>query len=200
MTTSKLTSTLTRLPVAICLLLLGSVANATPMTFHFTFQSSTSAAQAVGSITFEATLLPNPGCTDFSLPNPTVLALNVTVTGASSGNGTFTLSDFSDVAWCTYGATLDFNRELVGQPTSGDPWGTPSGNGGDFNLFGNAPAPNGEWYFTLCADGGSEDCMELATMRLGAAAAAPALDGWGLILLVTTLIAVGGRAVRRFGT
>jgi hypothetical protein len=203
MTTSKLTSTLTRLPVAICLLLLlGSAANAAPITFHFTFQSSTSAAQAVGSITFESTLLPNPGCIDILLPDPAVLALTVTVAGASSGNGTFTLNDFHDIEWCTNDATLDFSRELVGQPTKGDPWGTPNGNAGDFNLFGNkgTPAPVGEFFFALCADGGLEDCMVLATMRVGAAASAPALGGWGLILLAIGLIAVGGRAVRRFGT
>ncbi len=203
MTTSKLTVTITRLLGVTCLsLLLGGVAHAAPITFDFTFSNSETGAQAVGSITFESTLLPNPGCTDFPLPNPAVLALQVTVSGATSGNGSFTLNDFDDVRFCTNGGTLILTQELVGQPTNNDPWGTPSdGNGGDFNLFGAAPAPSGTNFFTLCADGGNEDCMELQTM-LGhfsgpPTGAAPVLDRWGLALLVLVLIAVGGRAVRR---
>ncbi len=206
MTTSKLTATITRLLGVTCLsLLLGSVAHAAPITFDFTFQSTETAAQAVGSITFESTLLPNPGCTNFSLPNPAVLALQVTVSGATSGNGSFTLNDFDGVKFCTNGGTLILTQELVGQPTNVDPWGTPSdGDGGDFNLFGAPPAPSGTNFFTLCADGGNADCMELQTMRGHFSGpptgAAPVLDRWGLVLLVLVLVAVGGRAVRRVAT
>ncbi len=203
MTTSKRTVTVKRVLGVTCLcLLLASAAHAAPITFDFTFQSTETAAQAVGSITFESTLLPNPGCRDFPLPNPAVLALQVTVSGATSGSGSFTLSDFNEVAWCTNGGTLILTQELVGQPTNNDPWGTPSrGNGGDFNLFGLAPAPDGRFDFTLCADGGLEDCMELQTM-LGhfsgpPTGTAPVLNHWGLALLVLLLAAVGGYAVRR---
>jgi hypothetical protein len=159
-------------------------------------------------------LLPNPETCEegsgFHLPHPAVLALQVTVSGATSGNGTFDLTDFSSIAWCTNGARLNLCAELVGQPTRDDPWGTPSGgDGGDFNLFAATPqAPEGEWYFTLCPDHGQAgdgqgECMSLTTMLarecvvVPGRVPVPALDWKGFVGVVLTMLAVGVAALRR---
>ena len=206
-------------------------AHAEPITFNFTFSSAAvsnrpsgqfpnyhgfsaavvhgqAAATATGSITFERALLANPGANDFTLPDPAVLALTVTVSNASSGNGTFTLSDFNEVIFDTNGGTLNFNQELVGQPTSEDPWGTPSGGaGGDFNFFipqaarqqGAALPPNGVFWFTLGADGGNADSMQLTSLALAgpAAAAVPALSPWTLAALAGLLGLMATALLRR---
>jgi hypothetical protein len=154
-----------------------------------------------GSITFESTLLANPGDNSFPLPNPAVLALNVTVTNSGAGDGTFGLNDFAAIVFDTNGGTLNFNQQLVGQPTDGDPWGTPSSNGGDFNLFiaravkGNAPSgntlpPDGVFFFTLGSNGGSGPAATLGSMTRAVGVpvvAAPSLGGWALTLLAGML-------------
>ncbi len=95
------------------------------MQFQFTFSSPFGPAQANGTITFESSLLPNPP-TNFVLPSAAVLDLNVTVTGAIAGNGSFGLGDFDDIPFNSPSA-LDFSRELVGQMTidgASHPWTT----------------------------------------------------------------------------
>lgn len=105
----------------------------------------------------------------FPINSREISALPITVTGASSGNGTFTLADFDTVLlWENSNASLDFTKELAGQATNGDPFGTPSGNGGDFNLFnrsGATDAPDGSFFFTLTTDKGLEDSMQLTSFR-----------------------------------
>ncbi len=199
------------------------VANAAPLTLQFTFDDPASTAQAVGSITFEDTLLQNPGVNDFTLPDPAVLALNVTVSGSASGNGTFTLADFTGVVFDTDGGTLNFGSQLVGQPTSDSSWGIPDGNSGDFNLFSGQPTapsryptqtaaptgsnlpPDGVFYFTLGANGGSGEPMELVGMSVAGAAAAPATlpigrSAWlalASLLGLAGLLAFRRRSLRR---
>ncbi len=96
---------------------------AAPVTFSFVFTDGT--ARAAGTITLESTLV-NPGVGNYALPNPAVLALQVTVTGATAGNGTFGIGSFSSVIFDTAGSTLDFSRELVGQTAGAGLWGTTS--------------------------------------------------------------------------
>lgn len=171
---------------------------AAPVRFDFTFQNPQTLATAAGYIVFEDTLLPNPGSDFFNLPHPAVLDLQVTVSGASGGNGDFFLADFTGVVWDTAGGTLDFGLELVGQPTMGNPWGTPGG--GDFNLFSmggstladayagagdGGIAPQGVDPFTLGAAAGTADPMVLVAMRRGASV--PSLSQWGLIALIVSL-------------
>ena len=185
-------------------LVLATPVCATPVQFNFTFTDSGSGAMAEGTITFEDTLVANPGQNLFFPPDPAVLELNVTVSNASSGNGTFTIGDFSIVIFETNGGTLNFAAELVGQPTNGQPWGTQIGGGskggeqagdaGDFNLVSGGPVKTGGRYedhgaptgtgpmpptglsvFLLVADGGNAEAMSLISMApSGAAAPAPA--------------------------
>lgn len=195
------------------LLALGLSVFAAPIRFDFTFQDPTSAANAVGYIVFEDTLLPNPGFVIITLPDPAISDLSVTVSGATAGNGTFGLADFSSVVFDTNGGTLDFGFDLVGQATSGSPWGTPDMNGGDFNLFA-APiegarysnigagdgiaTPSGVWYFTLGANNGQNEEMLLVSMRSGRAV--PALGIWATGVFVALLCGAAIVMHRRRGS
>jgi hypothetical protein len=163
---------------------------AAPITFNFSFADPGSTARATGFITFESTLLPNPGNSTFVLPDPAVLDLQVTVSGATSGNGTFGIASFNQVFFDTGGGTLDFSRPLVGQPTAGAPWGTTfDGSSGDFNVFGTgSPAPTGVIFFTLGADNGLAEAMVLT--RMTSNLNVPTLSEWGMIIL-SLLLGVG---------
>jgi hypothetical protein len=221
--------------IALCATcLFATAAQASPVTFNFTFSganlilpppaaptnptypkaptvSSGNSAMITGSITFESTLLVNPGNNIIILPSPAVLALNVTVSGASAGNGTYGLADFSRVNFATNGGTLDFSKSLIGQPTNGSPWGTPDSNGGDFNLFGagtspNVTAPDGEWFFTLCTNGGGlgsgvSDCTNLVSMiNAAAVSSTPVLNPLTLAALAGLLALAGFIGLRRYRT
>jgi len=129
-------------------------------------------ASASGSITFAPGFPgnPEPGPGTLYTIGVEVLALNVTVTGASAGNGSFTTGDFINVVWGTQGAMLDLSMEAVGQPTAGGPWGQTglSGANGDFNLFSSGAAPSsptGTFYFELSTNGGVGDMMALTSSR-----------------------------------
>jgi hypothetical protein len=99
-------------------------------------------ARASGLITLNLAVLPNPGgCTGPCMSiRPFIQSLTITVTGADAGNGTFGIPDFAMLSWSTGGATLDLTQQLVGQPTTIDPWGTPCAAAqqpmcADFNLY-----------------------------------------------------------------
>ena len=196
-----------KIVAALLLVSAAGSALAAPITFPFRFADPDSTAQALGSITFESTLLQNPGIIDVSLPDPAVLALNVTVSGSASGNGVFGIGDFTGVVFDTGGATLDLGTQLVGQTTPGGPWGTPDGNTGDFNLFSGAktratsysgasqsPAganspPDGVNFFTLGADGGSDEEMVLTAMGFSAA---PAVEPANLPIGKSAMLVIAG--------
>lgn len=112
-------------------------------------------ATASGHITFDDTLLNNPG--NNMITNGAIVAFNITVTGARAGNGTFVLNDFTGIILATGGLPLDFTRELVGQPTDDKPWGTVTGNWGDAGHFmldtgGIGSAPQQNPYFSFVQD------------------------------------------------
>lgn len=163
----------TRLPqVAILVLVCGASCKAD---LYETFQLSYSGADfgntatASATITLDLTLLNNPGLTQQS-DTPFVTDFAMSIRGASSGNGDFTFSDFNGgpnggFLLNTNGGLLDFNQDLIGQPTDNDPFGTPSlGNGGDFNIFSNGTnlaAPYGNYWFRITTNNGSGDNLNL---------------------------------------
>lgn len=99
-------------------------------------------ATATGSITLDTGLLTAQGAYQGSFAFNYIYALSVTVTGASSGNGTFGIADFSHF-YLTISAPLDPNAQLVGQAGLFD-----------FNLFGAFPgAPYGTDIFELSTNG-----------------------------------------------
>ena len=125
--------------------------------------SYSNTATAFGTITLEDP--PNPG---FSSDFSKVISLTLTVSGASSGNGTFTKSDFIGWNWDTNGGTLDLDAELIGQSTNDLPWGTDEfeGGAGDFQLIAAAGsgAPNGTWLFQQTTSEGTGNLMFLTSM------------------------------------
>lgn len=160
-------------------------------------------ATATGTVTINETILANPsvGQMFVFLPDPSILGLSVTVSGASSGNGTFGLSDFGSLYWNTGGVSLDLSKDLVGQATATSIWGTSSGGaGGDFNLFGtNGAAPFGTWYFQLTTDGGVGDTMQLTsfTPEKTGASGTSVPEPASIALISAGLLALAGLRGRR---
>ena len=171
------------------ILLAAAPAAASFLTYDFTFAGN--GASATGSITFDMALLANPGRNlfdtsaggDYSMYGTNipglVTALSVTVSGASDGNGLFTLADFDGVLFdtSTAGLNLNPNQQLIGQSVvtgyGTGAWGTPaiiSGSNpvqswtGDFQLFSPAssPAPYGSNPFEITTAGG--EAMQLTSM------------------------------------
>ncbi len=139
-------------------------------TYNLTWSGIDNNASATGQITLDLTTLANPSGGTYDMYND-ISSLTVTVTGASSGNGTWTKADLQPISnlgtytyWDTGGVMLDMMQELVGQPTTGSPWGTPDGISGDFNLFFGNGGPLGTFYFTMSTDGGNGDAMQLTSV------------------------------------
>lgn len=163
-------------------------------------------ATATGQITIDETLLPNPGdySDGFTLPG-WLTGVTITITGASSGNGTFTLADFSGAFWDTDGGTLDLGTQLIGQPTSFLPWGTEySGFAGDFNLFMNGSAqgiaddaPQGTFYFQLTSAHGSGDPMRLTYFGIPGTPWPQIPEPATAIFVLTGLFGLGAASRRR---
>ena len=154
----------------VCCLGVGSPMSGEDLGFIVTWSGAAlgNGANATGRITIDDLILLNPGQNDTDV-NSFVVDFTMTVSGASSGNGTFGLADFDRIELHTGpGAPgdlpLDLSQELVGQDTGTDPWGTQSagGGGGDFNVFAASPdVPNGQIFFEVCTDGGFGDCMRV---------------------------------------
>lgn len=194
------------------LLLLGASAHADPTTINFLYSGAaySNSAQISGSVTFDGTLLDNAyntsnagGYYSYDTAGPVVQSLSLTVTGASSGNGSFGLADFSSVTWNPAG-TLDLTpgQQLVGQTqtnfgsfTVDSPWGqTGDVFSGDFNFIAaTSGAPNASAAFELTTNFGGGDRVALVS----ATTAVPEPSTYGLIGGLVTLGFVAWRRSRR---
>ncbi len=209
--------------ITLSLLFISNITYSAPITFNFIFLEDGGTARTVGHVTYEDTLLSNPGDNFFALPDAAILDLRAVVTGTVGGDGVFTLSDFNGVAFSTGGLALDFSRELVGQPTDTSPWGTIFGGdkttyqgqggpgGHDFNLFGNAQLPPskntntpkgpiasppiGVAPYVLGAFSGEE--MALVSFSAHIPVVVPTLSNSSLILVTLMLVLFGFYNIRR---
>ncbi len=165
-------------------------------TFQMTYSGAALGNSAVGTGYF-TTDLDRLG--DYSA----ITDLSLTISGASFGNGTFGLSDFSFYVF-NAPSQLDYTRELIGQTLgNGCLYGTsdgPCGNGqsGDFNLFGSSQtSPNGTYYFRLSTFGGAGDSLYITSLNAGAEGPADAPEPASLALLGGGLAALAVRARRK---
>lgn len=134
----------------VLLMFVTSIASASLITEYLKYsgESFGNSASATGFISFELPSL--IGVTSVQFYQITDLSL--TITGASSGNGTFTQSDFFDMSFYTHNSAFDFSVSLIEQLR-------------DFNLTSNSsPAPYWVDRLTLGTDYGSGDYMQLTEM------------------------------------
>lgn len=164
--------------------------------------SFSNSARATGRITLDLTTLPNPTLSSSVDMYGSITSLSVTVTGASVGNGTWTLADLPTSGgpatnWWTAGAALDMNTQLLGQATSGNAWGTPDGSSGDFNLFFSpVGAPLGTFYFTLTTRG-TDNSLGDSMLLTSFAPVTSVPEPGSLSLLALGLVGLAGITARR---
>lgn len=124
-------------------------------------------ATATGWMTVDTSLIPNPGnfVSLSSFPG-WLVDLSMTVSGASSGNGTFVKTNFTGMWWWVT-LPLDLSKELVGQPGPYGPWGTepgiPFAQNGALMFQSTSDAPSAWATFTMRTNGGSGDGLLLTS-------------------------------------
>jgi len=150
-------------------------------------------ATATGQITLDLSTLPNPSGGTYDMYND-IVSMTLTISGATSGDGTWSRSDLAPISnlgtytyWDTGGATLNMLQQLVGQPTTGNPWGTPDGISGDFNFFFTNGGPIGTFYFTMTTAGGNGDQVLLTSVEPVPEPGTMVLAGSGLMLFAGSI-------------
>jgi hypothetical protein len=153
-------------------------------TFDITWSGASfgNTAVASGVMTLDTSVLP----TSNNIIGD-ITALQVSVSGASSGNGTFPLSAFGLVVFDARSSVLDLSKELIGQTLSdGCSYGTSTGAcgvgfGGDFSLAGNGSdprAPASMSYFELSTYNGTGDSMLVTSIS-----PVPEPSTWAMMIL-----------------
>lgn len=98
----------------LCALTIAPLAHAGLVTFDIKWANLSGATTATAELTLDSALIETapaiPGFIDASQ----IQSFNVTVSGASGGNGKYSKSDFGSIAFYTNGA-LNFKKELIGQ-------------------------------------------------------------------------------------
>jgi hypothetical protein len=139
-------------------------------------------ASAMGTMTVDLTTLINPtvlpglGDSGYYDIVGDITSLNITVSGATSGNGAYTLTDLcacsdygSFTYWYTNGITVNMSGNVLAQLQA---------DGGDFNLFFSSPGPQGTDVLTMTTDAQDGDPM---TMTEFAPVSAPEPSVWAML-------------------
>jgi len=140
-------------------------------TFEVTWSGASfqNSATATAQITFDPSLIQNPGNTTGTA---WVSGFSITVTGAPTGNGTWSKSNFPSFRFLTGSTALDFTRELVGQ----NGWATQSSSSQDFAFDSSlSDAPRSTNYFVIETQGGAGVPLQLTSFK-------PATPAPGLVL------------------
>ena len=146
-------------------------------------------ATATGTVTFSTDPF-GAAVFCYSFATCNITSLSITVSGASTGNGTFTLSDFYNLSISTSGA-LNTSTNLYGQPGFND-FSVSSGGGG---------APSNSYYFTIKSFNGTGDPLVMTSMLLQSppapsavptAQAVPTLSEWAQLMLGLMVISMLG--------
>ena len=186
---------------------LPSVAQAALTTFQFAYSGAPfgNGARATGAVTLDLALIdyvtgPDEERPVITLPSPAVADITMTVSGASAGNGTFSLRHFYSF-WFSSPSPLDLSRELIGQPLANGyafgPTGSDCSKGtgpcGDFNFdvwrdFPEGVPPEGIDFFQVVTQGG-----ELMLLTSLAPLAVPEPGSLALAGLALTCLALLGR-------
>jgi uncharacterized delta-60 repeat protein len=152
-------------------LLPGRVTAAGLQTFEITWSGASygNGATATAQITFDPSLIQNPGTTTGTA---WVSSFSITVSGAPIGNGTWSKSDIHSFRFLTGSTALDFTQELVGQ----NGWATVPGSGRDFALDSSSSGtPSSIDYFVIRTQNGAGVPLKLVSFK-------PAASVAGLVL------------------
>ena len=161
------------LAISAVFLINSTMAQAEVKTFNFTYSgaSRSNTANTTGLITLDTRFITS-GFEFIDISN--IVNLSMTVTGANSGNGNFTKSDFGGIYFFSP-IGLDFSRELVGQVlTGGNKFG---GGNGTLNFSSINSAPTMSYYDDLSSAG---LVMKLTSMSV---AAVPEADTSAMLLM-----------------
>jgi hypothetical protein len=143
-------------------LFLANTASAAPITFDLQYSGASfgNSATGVGTITFDGTVVPGLGSFgNVSEATLGITAFSITISGASSGNGTFGLADVDNWIWAV-SAPLNYSVDLVGQAGFND-----------FNWCASGfvgcvpPAPGGIGPFTISTNAETGDRLRLTSME-----------------------------------
>jgi len=128
--------------------------------FNLTWSGATfsNGATATGVIGLDLATI--PAAPNLNGPAPAwITSFTMTITGASAGNGTFTLTDFGSFIFQSSGITLNYTTDLMAQNG-----GTMFSSFGDFNIFGStATAPVGASPNNFLTDGSNGDFLVLTS-------------------------------------
>lgn len=160
--------------------------------FDLSYTGLDNPATGTGYVVLDDTILPNPGLVTGTAGSVGVVDISLTISGASSGNGTFGLADFESYSWRADPA-VNLDAELLDQAGFRD-WNVFAVSGSD------APTGNIHNHITTAEGGGSE--LYLTSMVPVAVPEPTALlwvmFGAGILLRLRTGRAVGGsKAARR---